>query len=198
MVNYDGLLEVRISYTTQPNGMLPLSHKLTFDVISGVIPAVGTPFANIEVETRGGALVELDTFVTNFVTIVADFYATGDSFDFAELYYIPEGTFDATWISAFTLGINGTVGGFSTPAHQDTLTFRTLGGGTGRIQLMETIATGNQKIANPTGNAIVDDIFAYMTEATTAIVGRDNTHAIVGINWSSGQNERLWRKRYRS
>lgn len=195
--NYDGQYEVTIVYDTVPTGFTQIEHTLTFDILPDNEPMAGTDFENIEILTRASVPTTLDVAVDAFVAGMIGIYPASATVIRAELNYIPEGTFAKTFISAYPIDEAGTNAGTSAVAWQATYTFRSLGGGSGRIQFMESVLNANSKISYPYGSAALNAIPDLITPISGFIIARDNSFMFANLHLSQGQNERLWRKRYR-
>lgn len=197
MPNYDGQYEIRIIYDSEPTGFPLIEHTLTFDVLPEGVPVAGDPFEDINILQRNSAPTVLSDFIDAFVAGLIGLYSGESTFIRAELWYIPEGTFAGTFISAYAINEPGIAVANNVPAQQLTYTFRSIGGGSGRIQLMEPAVSGNSKTSYPYGSAALNAIPDLITAVTGAIIARDNTFMFANIHLSLGQNERLFRKRYR-
>lgn len=198
MPNYDGQYEVRIIYDTTPSGFPIMEHTLTFDVLPDEPVTAGTTFSNVSLQTRDAGLVLLDASVDAFVAGMAGIYPATTTIIRAELWFIPEGTFAGTFLSVYPIDEVGAAAGGSQVAQQTTYTFRSIGGGNGRLQFMECSVTGNAVSSYPYGSAAQNALPDLVTPTTGFIIARDNTHMFANIHLCNGQNERLWRKRYRS
>jgi len=198
MPNYDGQYEVRIIYDTLPTGFTLMEHTLTFDVLPDIVVPVGADFSDIEVLQRNGVTVALDAAIDAFVAGMIGIYPADSTIIRAELWYIPEGTFAGTFVSTYPIDEPGTNVTDNQVAQQSTFTFRSIGGGSGRLQFMESSISGNGKTSYPYASASQNAIADLVTGLTGFIIARDNTHMFANIHLSNGQNERLWRKRYRS
>lgn len=197
MVNFDGLWEVRAFYTV--NAPTSLNHRMTVDVIVDAGGSPGDTADFIEVRLKSGAVLPLDAAMDDYFSLVWKLFGSGTSQPRFELWkYDPEPSKNATFITAWEPNITYDLGlGSPVPAHQATLTFRTQGGHTMRIQAMEG-KDGTNGIA-PLSFAVGDiaAIRDYVISPLSPVVGRDNTYLIAGINQAFGQNEKLARKRYR-
>lgn len=198
MPNYDGQYEVRVIYETIPSGFPAMEHTMTFDVLPVEAPTPATDFGDIDVELRSGSFNTLATWVDSFVAGLIAIYPATATVIRAELWYIPEGTFAGSFVSTYPIDEAGTNGTGSQVAQQTTLTFRSIDGGSGRIQLMESSLGGNNKESYPYGSSSLNAIADLVTATTGAIIARDNSFMFANIHASHGQNERLWRKRYRT
>lgn len=197
MPNFDGLNELRFFYTTIPTGFSPLEHRMSFDVALSSTPVPGEPFGELQTVPKAGpSTMFLDEWVDSFMPFLLDLHAVSTEFSRVELWRIPEGTTDATFISVYPLGDVGT-GGSSQVAQQITFTARSGGGGIARLQLMEGSLGGNSSTSYPYGaeaQAFADAIVAD----SSIILARDNTYLLANNKLSLGQNEALWRRRFRS
>lgn len=196
-VHFDGVYELQLFYTTTPSGFPTMEHKMTVDVKLDEDPAVGDGFDVIATQGRNGTLSTLDVVTDALVTALLSFYPATAEISRGELLKIPEGTYDGTFISAYEIAAAGVGAGGSTVAHQSTFTFRSLNGGHGRIQLMESIDTGKTRQAAPySSRAAV--LASFIIDPDNPFQARDNSFLFSNIAYSQGENERLNRKRYRS
>lgn len=197
MPNFDGQYEVRLIYDTAPTGFTLMEHTLTFDVLPiGAVPA-GTDFSDVEITQRNGLTTTLDVAVDAFVAGWIPLYPVTSAMIRAELWFIPEGTFAGTFIAVYPIDEVGSNASTNTVAQQATYTFRSIGGGSARIQLMEPTIAGNSKTSYPYGTAILNAIPDLLTSNSGFVIARDNTFIFANIHLSLGQNERLFRKRFR-
>lgn len=197
-LNYDGRVELRIQYTTEVNSRL-LSHRHTMDVsVNADTLLPGTEFSDILVTLKGGGDERLNTVVDAYLVLLSGLFHTSTAFFLAELWKYPEGSQDATFISAYALNVNG-ISTFATGAAiQLTLTFRSLGGGTMRCQLMEPAYSRGDKIPVTQAPAEVVTLSSYISGVGSPFLARDNTLPLAALNASFGQNEKLDRKRFRN
>lgn len=197
MPNFDGEYELRIFYTSQPAGFAEIEHRHTIDVNVNNWPEPGTEFDSVFVERRDSTTSSLEVIVDEYVALLLVLFAQTQTINRAELWHIPEGTTNGQYISSYPIGESGTNTADENPAYQGTLTFRSIGGSTMRVQLMELPLASNLREPYPTGNAMLNNIFAYVAGTTSGFLARDNTPPFAPMNYSGGQNEALWRKRYR-
>lgn len=198
MPNFDGMWEVTIVYDTVPTGFQLLEHTLTFDVDVTATPEVGEPFTAINIAVRNGAPILLSDAVDDFVAGMIALYPATSTIIRAELNFIPEGEYAKQFYSSYPIDEVGTNGTASQPAHQATFTFRSLGGGSGRLQFMESSMSGNTKTSYPYSSASRNAIADLVTGNSGFFLARDNTFMFSNLHLSEGQNERLFRKRFRS
>lgn len=195
--NYDGLYEVTIFYDTTPSGHPLLEHTLTFDVEPTAPPEAGEAFNFINVAVRSGSPILLADAVDAFVAGMIGLYPSSATIIRAELNHIPEGTYAKTFISAYGIDEPGVNGTGSQVAKQATYTFRSIGGGSGRLQFMESSITLDSRSSYPYGSAALNALPDLVTSNSNFILARDNSFMFANLHLSSGQNERLFRKRFR-
>lgn len=197
MVNFDGVWELRIFYTSTLATAPVLDHVLRFDVNVSSSPDVGDPFSSITLEGRDTSTQQLDAFTDDFLALLKPCYSADAEFGRAELWRIPEGTYDATFYSVYEIGEAGTNAGANVLSQQTTFTFRSQGGGTGRIQLMESAFSGSLRQSPPFTASVANNLTNAVIAAGSPILARDNSPFIARIHQCDGQNEIIWRKRNR-
>lgn len=197
MVNFDGLWELRFYYTSTLTTSPPLDHVLKFDINVVSSPDVGEIFEGITVEARDTSTQPLSDFTDAFMTLLRPCYSADAEFSRSELWFITEGTLDATFYSVYELALAGTNAGANTLSQQTTFTFRSQAGGTGRIQLMESAFSGSLRQSPPFASAQANALSNYVIAAACPILARDNSPFIARIHQCDGQNEIIWRKRNR-
>lgn len=200
-VNYDGRMELRLFYTTTINSR-PLAHRYTVDVNIPSPDAVdpGTPFADISCENRNGSTQTLADATASIEAVVKPIYRPTTEFSRWELWRYPaEPSTNPAFVSALVLGVPGTAAaGVDLDAQQLTITYRTIGGNQARVQFMEHFITGNGYQTAPLTPAALQSLAALYIGLNQPFLGRDNTPMLAIIGCGLGQNEKLFRKRFRS
>lgn len=202
-LNYPGPLEVRLFYTTTSITSQPITHTMRLNCIPTPASVIepGTPPEDIGLTLRNAALpAQLDVAVTDWVNILAPIFDADDTvFDFYEVWAYEPQSFDGTFITTANLGVPGTNSGagVGTAAGQDIYVFRTQEGGIMKINLMESksgvgASNGYSQLAGPT-LALVD----YVLSNNNWIVARDTSYPIAFKRRFPGQNEALFKRRYR-
>lgn len=200
MPNYDGIYELRIFYSTTPTSQTQMLHRLTFDIKLVADVAVGTSFADIDVLPRSLTPLTLDSWLMDpggFMELLVDCYPATAEFPYAELWKIPEGTFNATFISAYEVGLVGTSVSASVSCQQTTFTFRSIAGGVARLQLMESSFAGQSR-QTPPFTAVANALSIFFASAASIALARDNSYIFARIAQNDGQNETLFKKRFRN
>lgn len=193
-LNYPGPYQMRFFYTVDG-----IQHKMQLNTRVSGDPAPGTAMSGINLILTN----DTERAATDVITDMADWMgahlATGDStIDFAELWKYEAGTFDATYVSA--VGISGTtlVSGDSTPAAEFSLLFRTAEGGIMRI-VIEEPQIGSFGSFSYAGLPGVDQVFVSEIIGGSVFpwIGRDTSKPIAFKRGFTGQNEKMFRVRYR-
>jgi hypothetical protein len=198
-LNFPGPYGIRIFYTTTPTGFATRSRKMEFYVSTVGTPSPGTSALSIDLTARGGATVNLDAEVDALVALLRPMWPAATDFTHYELWrYIP-GSFDAIFITTEPIALSGTGAGSSSPAGQSIITLRTLEGGIAKVSLMESILGPGPQQGFPTGNAAVNALANFLSHPTqTVYLGRDTSYIVAAKGLFPGQNERLFKDRYRS
>lgn len=199
VTNFPGPYELRFSYDTTPVGQVQLNHTARLNVDLVTDPPPGTAFALINAKTRGGvATPDLATVVEAWLALWVEIMHTSSNFGLVELWKYTPLTFQADFVSSYSPII---VAGLHTLSpgvcQQDILTFRTTEGGILRLNSMEARNRDFDRIKFPTGIGNVDAIFNFVVSDPNWILGRDTSYPFGGLNYLIGQNEKLFRIRFR-
>lgn len=202
MPEYDGTFELTYYYATVLSG-LSLPHRLTIDVKLDTFSQTvtpGMPFDAILTILGSGSGSTLDIAANDLLDLLLPFWRPTTEFSRVELWkYGAEPSTDKTFLSVLELAEPGTAAaGSDTAAQQETMTLRTIDGGTMRVQLMEPVSSLTSKQNPPFSPAHFDALRTYLIGTNHPFVGRDNTRPLAAIAWGSGQNEKLFRKRFRA
>jgi hypothetical protein len=160
---------------------------------------IGQDFATINLAGKNGSPVPADTWVGNLVSAIDEYFDSGvTNFIGATLwrYEIVDNT--RTFISEMTLGLPGDSAVSYRPAGQIVFTWRSSNGGILKYNLMETTAVSNAVL--PLGSiasgpaAELRDLFLG---PGSCVLARDGGYPIAALRHSGGENEAIWRKRFR-
>lgn len=190
--NFPGPYEVEITYFVDG-----LNHTQRLNCNVDGNPDVGDLPGTIDVVARDLSLIALDTAVNDWILLIRELFPSDMAWVGYSLWKYADLTNDRTFI---TSGVNSTVGQTSppeTPAHQVTFTFRTVEGGTMRIVLLETSQSNQTRVPYALTSAPKQAIFDYVTDPTGWILARDTSYPIVALNYIGGQNEAVFRSRFR-
>ncbi len=84
-------------------------------------------------------------------------------------------------------------------AQQIIMTYRSGGGNIGKLVVNDTVIDSN--LREPLGSGGLGETAAvktYLLSDDCIVLARDRSFPVAGLNESVGQNEKLWRRRYRS
>lgn len=189
--------QLRIFYNTTPTGFQVMEHIARYWIKVRAATAPGDGFDTVDVDLKGGAVTTLDLALTTFLAALLPRHSTVTEFSRAELWAADAGTDDFVFWAIEAIGDTGTVASTAVVAQQETFTFRSSDGRSGRVQVMEGMAGGNGRNAYPyTGSALT--LADYVTGASSVITTRSSAFFIASINLLEGQNEELFEKRFRA
>lgn len=198
MPNFDGVHETRWKYSVPISGRT-IIHTMTLDVKVLGTPVPGTDFTAIQTVAQNGTNATLQAEVQALWDIIRTAYNTAVELVYVELWrYGPNGQ-NAIYISASDVtNPLGTSAVVPMAAQQQTFTFRSTNGGIMRLQLMETSVGDNLRQTPPYTPAGFQSLSVYVTGNSRPWQARDDGYPFVAIACSGGQNEALFRKRFRS
>lgn len=194
-INYPGPYEIEMEYLVSS-----MTHKLRFSCTVDGTPSPGTPSNTINILKRGGALASMDSVVGQFWGFLRPWFHTGVTVNQVTLWKYTTGTFERTYIA--TMGVSLAAGSSATApslATQNTFTFRSGNGGIAKITLLEGNDPGALRyplIANSAGD-IAQKLAAYLISSDSPVLARDDSFLVAPMYRLGGQNEALFRKRYR-
>lgn len=204
-INYPGPFEIRISYS-DANISPVIEHVSRFNIALVGVPAQGDVFSNYDIkDIDGDTTVALDTFVEAFLAKFNKLFSNNMDVGDVELWKYPTAqSFDSVFWSSYTPTANaGTGVGSGVPAGQAYYSFRTQEGGNMKVSLMEGIRAAGSSITygNMTADekALVDFVLSGNTTTFSAVfLGRDTSYPFSFNRLFPGQNEALFKKRYRA
>lgn len=199
-LNFPGPYEIRLFYTTTPTSQVPIQHVAKYNIDLTAVPTPGTTFNLLTVVARGGVPQTLQAYVDAWVALLRPLIssAANNSVDFAELWQYTPGTFEASFVSVYAIGLAGTSGGSPILAGENILTFRSLEGGILRMHFEEFTAVAQQaRDTPPIANANYEAIRVFVEGTTNAWLARDTSYPFACIALYPGQNEALFKRRLR-
>lgn len=195
--NFPGPYEVRINYTASVSGVIQ-PHQQRLNCNANPAPNVGDDFSTIEIVLRSGVTQNLQLLVDQWITVLRPLYAVGASeFVNAELWQYTPLTTDAQFISAYSIGLAGTAVGNTFAAGQTQFTFRSQEGGVLRINLMESIIPQGGSRGFAAMTAEQQAISTFVTQSGAPWLARDTSYPFALIAMHPGQNEAVFKNRYR-
>jgi hypothetical protein len=196
-INFPGPFELRLNYTTQITNVT-FGHQARYNVILNPEPSPGTAFADIDIDLRGGGSALLDTYCASWITLIDELYnSTTATFQNWELWKYTPLSFEASFVSAQDIGVNGSSGAALFAAGQSILSFRTLEGGIMKLNFMESIVSAAASDPAPYTPSGLEAIRTFILGTTNGFLGRDTSYPFASIAHYPGQNEVLFKKRFR-
>lgn len=197
--NFPGPYQLRFYYSCEP-GLLPqFTHLLAVNVDLDGTPTPGDLFSAIDAKRRVGVPVALDTAVDAFVNVWKALLSLADQeILYCELWKFTAGTYDAQYISTYSINVAGTNGGSSTAAKLDIWTFRTFEGGIMKIYTQEGPDTGKlQEIYSELDAAEAAFADWFTDDSTSYFLARDTSYPHVFYRRSAGESEKMFKLRFR-
>jgi hypothetical protein len=197
-INFPGPYELRVFYTTTVAVAIRHTQRLNLDC-SGVITP-GDAFSTIQPVYKPGApsTPKLDVIAETWVDQMKAFYNTSVTFDGFELWKYAASSFDASFVSAHADTDAGSSGSSLQPAAQSIVTFRTGLGGVMKLSFMESVIVPAGTDTGTMSNASLETLVASLEGTVYPFWGRDNSFPFTRIAHYPGQNEALFRRRYRA
>lgn len=190
--NFPGEYEVRLSYQTDEPAVIN-QHEVRFSMNMVTAGNPGDPFSSFVAAQRVGAGIQLDTWMTSTAALLQPLFNTAVNFQVAELWRYTPLTFDAAFISTFTVALAGTGAAPTVDASQAIITFRSQNGGIMRLDLRGVAIVAGGRESFPTLNASINALAGWLTGATNPVVARDNGFPFSELSYLPGQNERAWK-----
>lgn len=193
-LNFPGPYELRFSYT-----ILSVDHTLRTSVTLNQVPVAGTSFAQIEALTPSGSTPFLSAWVEDFLTELGKQFNTGaTTFGVVELWSYAPLSLDATFVSSYSPIAQPTSNSAYNLAQQTTYTWRTVEGGILKIVLLESVNDFTTLNTYPTPFTNPTAFMTLVSDPTASpIIARDTSRPFSPLKMSNGQNESVFRKRYR-
>lgn len=189
---------LELHYTCTPTGLATMAHVSRAYVRVDAEVFTGEPFDSIGLITGNGLDQTLEDLTTDYLGAIDNLFPAATDFGRWELWKQPVGTKDRVWIATKEIGTNGVATPAARPAGMATWTFRTRDGKYMKITFMETSFTADQRTLPPyTGDVL--GLANIIRSATQSFTNVHNATAVDGnIAFSPGQNEEIYKKRFRS
>lgn len=200
VLNFPGPYEIRLFYTTTPTGVTPIQHSARYNCNLLTSPVPGTVFSAIQIVLRSGATASLSTYMDAHAARMQPLYpsAANNTIDYAELWHYTPGTFEAEFVSVYPINLPGTNAGTATGSAQQIITYRTMEGGIMKMSFMEMAASaGGVPDTPPFAVAGLEAIQLFTVGNANGFIGRDTSYPFATIAVYPGQNEALFKKRFR-
>lgn len=195
-VNYPGPYELRLFYTWTYGGLTYNSvFRHSLDMQTPADP--GDPFEDWLCQSRTGDLPYLDVWTDALVALIKVFYHTSSNFGHAELWEFDPGTYNAHFLSTYTVGVAGTSATATKRASQMILTLRAQNGGSCRLTLGGVVLDVNVTDPYPFANTDANNLADFCVGPDSPLIARDGSYAFSPLNYMVGENERYFKKLYR-
>lgn len=172
------------------------SHKLRVNVMAQGSPAGGTIPTAIDINKKGGATANLQVVADQVWSYFRLAYAVAITATGYTLWRWVTNT-NKDFISAGNLTTPAATGAGTVLSWQATLTFRGGNGGIGKIVMIESNLSGNQRAAlvpNAAGNP-AQRIAAFALSADSPFQTLDNAFFVAALRDSRGENEAIRNRR---
>jgi len=190
--NFPGPYELEIKYTVSS---VEHVHRVSCDTVG--TPTVGDLPTAITLQTKDTVGILLNTAVTAYVALLKVRYHTSVTFTSFDFWKYTPLTYIRQWISTGVLSVAGTSTGSTSLAQQSTFTYRTLEGNIMRTVLLESIDDTKDRVPYASAPASVKAIMDYIVASDTWVLARDTSYPISPLNAVGGQNEAVFKARYR-
>lgn len=179
-----------------------LVHKLRLNCVAIGNPPPGTPAVDVQLQQKGGATDDVEALALLFWGYLRPFFNASTSVAAVNLWKYVPGTYQKIFItscvSSFPVGTNVSA---SDPAREWVLSFRSANGGIMYIRLEEggtnTGTYGRTSLA-AAGPATVQGVIRdFVLSSASFLVARDDSFPIAGYRLLIGQNEAIFKKRFR-
>ncbi len=173
------------------------SHNYAINLKIDGDPSPGTSETAISTIRRDLSLVNVNTALQALIDLYKVRFSTDYSFGGAQLWKVASQSFEKQFISTLSANALGTNAGTVELAHYSMYTFRTQEGGILKLTHLEDVENAkNQRTYAELGGgeqALVD----FIISDQNWVLAYDTSYPIGFIRGSYGENEALFRKRYR-
>lgn len=199
-INYPGPFEIRLFYTTTPSGKPAYQHQAKYNCLMDGTPTPGGAFSGMNILTRSGLTAVLSTAIDAWVTLIKPGFSNtgGNTIDFAELWEYEPNSFNASFISSYSIAVAGTGVANPVAGSEVIITYRTGGGGVMKQYFMESITGHGDTDSPPFASATWEGVRNFTIGTTNWQIGRDGNWPFTAINLYPGQSEKLFKLRYRA
>ena len=204
-INFPGPYELRIFYTSPditPGGSLEHEQRLNIDIDTP--PSPGAEFSSMDVVSPGSiSLPTLDEVVEDYLTVLAGLHDDETTFERVELWHYPvEQSFESNFVSTYQPTVDTGTSTFpAVAASQQILTFRTTEGGIMKVSVMEGVVGPGRRTTYAAAITEVKALFDFVLSGGSGyeavFLGRDTSYPFAPIAFFPGQNEALFKRRYR-
>lgn len=204
-LNFPGPYELRLFYTTSALTGGTITHVQHLNIALVEPVAQGTDFSAITIEDKGGPApgILLDFVVEAYLAVIAPLFNSGFSFDEVQLWKYPTAqSFDSEFWSTYGPPTAQPSSGAAAQLNgQSIMVLRSSEGGTMKFNLMETISAQDLPRAYSgmaaAWQAVADFLLTGGTGFDAPFLARDTSYPFAVSKLFNGQNEALFKRRYR-
>lgn len=191
-INLPGPYEIEIDYTFNS-----ITHLMRYNCTIQTEPTVGDDFSTVIADTRSGGTLALDTAIDNFIAVFKATVNDQCTIGGATLWKYATGTYDRTYKGVYSIAQVGTAAIAPDLASQMIFTFRTFNGGRMRANILEGIGNGSTVTQYGQLSGAGLNFANHFLDDDCIFHARDNTFAALCLRALAGQNEALFKRRYR-
>jgi len=191
-LNFPGPYQVDLHYAVDT-----LEHIMKLNCILLETPDPGVTFDEVHAVTKVSGNTQLDTAVDAFVALLLPHFCADTEIVNAELFACNPANFDRSWLSSYAIGEIGTHTGVYSPANEKVHTYRTQEGGIMKLTMEETFIDFFDKRSLGAAGGYEAAVRDFIIGDTNWIIARDTSFPIAPLNLLYGQNEVIFRRRYR-
>lgn len=176
------------------------SHVFRVNCLAVGSPAVGTPPAGITMQKMGGGTGTLQAVADQYWSFLRLSFPVAIVCSGFTLWHFPGTTEARDFITAGSVATPAGATGSIQVAAQTTLTYRSANGGIMKQVFLESNSAGNERAAlipNTLGSSF-QRMAAYIMSADNIAIADDDGFPVTALRISQGQNERVFRKLFRS
>jgi len=191
-LNFPGPYQVDLHYAVDS-----LEHVMKLNCILLETPDPGITFDEVHVVTKVSGNTLLDEAVDDFVTLLQPHFCADTEVVNAELFSCNPANFDRIWLGSYAIGLDGTHTGVYSPAGEKVHTYRTQEGGIMKLTMEETSIDFFAKASLGGASSYEAATRDFIISDANWIIARDTSFPIAPLNLLYGQNEAIFRRRYR-
>jgi len=173
-----------------------LEHRARLKVNPVGTPDIGEDLTALMLHNRASGTMNFNDLITAIAELMQPLYSGAVDIQRAELWRRTEDGSGRDYLSQVGINLEGT-GASPNLASQIIFTFRTQGGHIAKFYLMETNVTSNQILREPFPAGALADLASYLAAPDSAIYAGDETYVWATLGIACGQNEKLFRSRFR-
>lgn len=199
-LNFPGPYQLRLFYTTASASFAALQHVAQYNIALTTDPSPGAAFSTITAVTGTGGPIVLSTLVDNWVALLRPIFSNSanNTIDYCELWKFTPGTNQSEFVSTYAIALAGQSASPMLASGMVIQTYRTIEGGIAKFYFMESVLTATTRDAPPFAPADMDAIRDFIATTPRPFLGADTSYPFAAIAQFPGQNEALFKKRFRA